>query len=219
MERTTVARPASDLSAFVPIEPLHVSLEAWVRRRLGKTDHERRVAQIAAALFDLTPDLHGLTRRSRSLLLAAALVHDVGRWDDNDDHASVGASMVLEDPRLGLSASMRRALAFLTQHHRGAVPEIGEDEILIDDDNHDEMRTVLGLLRASDTLDSRSIEAPRLLFLRRQRRIQIRCFLRQPDERAEKSFCRPKKYRLLEEMLSCTVELDVQVGDAEMLLG
>lgn len=219
MDRGTVARSSSDLSAFTLSEPLHVSLEAWTRRRVGKTDHERRVAQIAAALFDLTSDLHDLNRRSRSILLGAALVHDVGRSEGSDDHAVVGAGMILEDSRLALTPSQRRALAYLTRYHRGQVPEIGEDEILDGGDNHDEMLKILGLLRAADTLDCRSIDPPRLLLVRRNRRVQIRCFLRQPDERARKAFSRPKKYRLLEETLNCTVELDVQDGDAEMLLG
>lgn len=219
MDRQTIARPGSDLSAFTPSESLHITLEAWTKRRLGATDHERRVAQIAAALFDITRDLHDLSRRSRSILIAAALVHDVGRCEGADDHATVGAQMVFADPRLPLTSSQRRALAYLTQYHRGHVPEAGEDDVLEIDDNHDELLMILGLLRASDTLDSRSIEAPRLLLVRRQRAIQIRCFLRQPDERARKSFCRPKKYRLLEQMLNCTVELDIQDGDAEMLLG
>jgi exopolyphosphatase/pppGpp-phosphohydrolase len=219
MDRQTIARPTPDLSAFALTEPLHISLEAWTRRRLGKTDHERRVAQIAAALFDLTQDLHNLSRRSRSILVAAALIHDVGRSEGADDHATVGAQMIFDDPRLSLTPSQRRALAYLSQHHRGQVPELGEDDILSDDDNREELLKILGLLRASDTLDSRSIEAPRLLLVRRHRGIQIRCFLRHPDDRARKAFCRPKKYRLLEATLNCTVELDVQDGDAEMLLG
>ena len=217
MDRQTIARSAADLSAFTPNESLHITLEGWARRKLGKTDHERRVAQIAAALFDITHDLHDLSRRNRSMLLAGALVHDVGRSEGVDDHATVGARMVLDDPRLPLTASQRRALAYLTQYHRGQIPEAGDDDLLDADDNHDEMLTILGLLRASDTLDSRSIEAPRLLLVRRQRVIQIRCFLRQPDERARKSFCRPKKYRLLEQTLNCAGELDIQDGDAEML--
>ena len=219
MDRQTIARPSSDLAAFTLTESLHITLESWAKRHLGKTDHERRVAQIAAAMFDLTNDLHNLTRRGRSMLVAAALVHDVGRSEGADDHEIVGAQMIFSDPRLPLSPSQRRALAYLTQYHRGQVPEAGEDDVLSDDDNHDELLTILGLLRASDTLDSRSIEAPRLLLVRRNRRIQIRCFLRQPDDRARKAFCRAKKYRLLEQTLSCTVELDIQDGDAEMLLG
>src|SRR5665213_3343612 len=75
MDRQAIARPSSDLCAFALTESLHTRLEGWTRRRLGKTDHERRVAQVAGALFDLTHDLHNLSRRSRSILLAAALVH------------------------------------------------------------------------------------------------------------------------------------------------
>src|ERR1700736_4504107 len=96
MDRATFAlsRVAS------PKPPAHQELSpisTWVRRRLGNIDHEKRVFQIAGALFDMTRDLHGLGRRSRWALHAAALVHDVGRSVDPDDHPAIGSEMLLED--------------------------------------------------------------------------------------------------------------------------
>jgi len=87
-----------------------------------------------------------------------------------------------------------------------------------DGDDHAGLLKVLGLLRASDTLDSRSIDAPRLVLMRRDRNVQVWCFLREPDERAEKAFARRKKYRLLEQTLNCSVDVQVQTGDAHLLV-
>src|SRR3954468_17714144 len=42
--------------------------ERWAHRRLGKLDHERRVDQIAQAIFDLTRPMHGLGAPERRLL-------------------------------------------------------------------------------------------------------------------------------------------------------
>ena len=223
MDRATIARSESDfdsspLSDPTLSDPAHAALEAWVRRRLGDSGHERRVANIARAIFDLTQDLHDLSRRARWTLIAAALVHDVGRCADHEDHARAGADMILADASLPLSPTARRWIAYLTLHHRGPVPDVGKDSLLRPGDDAPGLLKVLALLRAADTLDSRSIEPPRVLLMRRQSHLQISCFLREPSARAEKAFCRPKKFRLLEQTLDCHVDVEIHLGDARMLL-
>jgi exopolyphosphatase/pppGpp-phosphohydrolase len=217
MERATIPGRRFNSQSSPFSDATHIHLETWVRRRLGSSDHERRVAQIAGAMFDLTQEMHDLSRRARWTLIAAAVVHDVGKGIDRDDHARAGADALLSDPTLPLSSTVRRWLAYLTLYHRGRVHEPEKHEILRDGDDPAGLLKVLALLRASDTLDSRSIEPPRLLLISRDRQLQIRCFLREYDERAHKTFCRRKKYRLLEETLDCTVDVQIQTGDAQML--
>ena len=214
MDRATFARPLIDSDRFAATNRPHQDLQSWVRRRVENIDHEQRVLQIAEALYDLTADLHGLGRRAKWALSAAALVHDVGRSVDPDDHPQIGADMLLSDASLRLPAESRRCLAYLTLHHRGPVPDLGRDKILRANDDRTAMLKVLGLLRAADTLDNRSIDPPRLLIMRRESRVQVRCIVRERASRAEKAFCRPKKYRLLEDTLGCSVDVEVQVGDS-----
>jgi exopolyphosphatase/guanosine-5'-triphosphate,3'-diphosphate pyrophosphatase len=216
MERAISSRPSVRTESG--LDRAHEELESWAARFLGDTAHERRVAQISGAMFDLLTDLHKLDRRAQWALTAAALIHDVGRGIDADDHANAGAGAILKDPSLRLSDPERRSLAYLTLHHRGSVPELGHDQILRDEDDRPGLYKALGLLRAADTLDSRSIDPPRLLLARRSTHLQICCYLREACQRAEKSFCRRKKYRLLEEAVGCTVDVTVQVGEAQMLL-
>lgn len=188
-------------------------LAAWAGRRLGNIEHERCVLQIAGALFDLTRDLHGLGRTGRRLLCAAALLHDVGRSVDPAEHERIGAEMILSDPRLRLPADTRRQLAYLTLYHRGPVPDLARDEILSAVDDRRSLRKILGLLRAADTLDSRSVDPPRLLLVRRGRQIKICCNILSRPEKARKVFCRAKKYRLLEQTIRCSIEIQVQIDD------
>jgi exopolyphosphatase/pppGpp-phosphohydrolase len=218
MERAAFARSPVSSESTAPFDSNHEQLETWVHKHLGAVAHERRVAQIAGAIFDLTRDLHQLDRRAHWMLIAAALVHDVGRGTDPEDHARIGAEAIFSDLRLPLTTSVRRSLAYLTRYHRGPVPQCGEDDVLREADNPQDLLKVLALLRASDTLDSRSIEPPRLLLARRGTDLQICCYLREPCERAQKAFCRPKKYRLLEQTLDCTVDVSVRLGDAQLLL-
>jgi exopolyphosphatase/pppGpp-phosphohydrolase len=192
-----------------PAERSFPSLEAWVGRKSGPIDHEIRVAEIADALFNLTRDLHGLGAQDLLTLKSAALVHDVGRAIDPKNHAEVGANLVLEDSALSLRALQRRWLAYLTLYHRGPVPALGEDRILIAEDDGPRLLKLLALLRAADTLDSRSMEPPRLVLRRRGRRVRIWCVVRENASEAREAFCRPKKFRLLEQTLNCRVVVQV----------
>lgn len=185
---------------------------AWVRRRLGGTAHERRVARIASRMFDLTAARHGLSARHRRLLRLAAIVHDVGRCVNDDDHPQEGAYLLLADHALPLSAQDRRLLAFLTRYHRGAVPEPGFERILRRDDPREPAYKLLGLLRAADALDKRPQrrEPPRLRLTLDGPRLRVDCLVRKRPRRTEKTLTQPAKFRLLEELTGCRVHVRVR---------
>src|SRR5579864_1264264 len=107
MERGRVAREPVDSEPSLLFDQTHALLENWVRRHLGSSEHERRVAQVAGSLFDLTQDLHDLSRRALWMLTAASLLHDVGRGFDPEDHAVAGADQIRSDRSLPLSSTMR----------------------------------------------------------------------------------------------------------------
>jgi exopolyphosphatase/guanosine-5'-triphosphate,3'-diphosphate pyrophosphatase len=192
----------------------HRLLQRWAARQLGSLDHERRVADIADTLFALIRARHGLGAHHRRLLAWAAIVHDVGRCDGEDGHEIVGAKMILRDESLPLTSSERRALGYLTRYHRGPVPDAGGDRVLRDGDDHDALRLTLALLRAADALDSRSLESPRLVFTMRCDRLRIACYLDDDCAKARKVYRRRKKFKLLEQLLSCRVEIDVRFAEA-----
>ena len=181
------------------------ALARWTASHLGRIDHERRVAQIACSLFDLTGAFHDLSGADRRLLRMAAIVHDVGRAVDRETHPHHGARMVREHRDLPLSGGERRSLAYLTRYHRGRVPATRRDNILRKKDNHDRMRVLLALLRAADGLDSRTAETPRLRLSLEGRRVRIHCQLEQNTPKARRLYTRRKKFRLLEELLGCRV--------------
>jgi exopolyphosphatase/guanosine-5'-triphosphate,3'-diphosphate pyrophosphatase len=190
----------------------HRTVEAWVARQLGSVEHERRVAEIAGRMFHLTRALHGLALGDLRLLQLAAVVHDVGRAVCDETHPEDGARMVLSEAKLPLDDAERRQLAYLTRYHRGRVPEAGADEILWPADDADRLLRVLALLRASDALDGRSIESPRIILAlagSRTPRLQVSCYLENDSAKARKVYGRRKKFRLLEEQLGCRVEITI----------
>lgn len=191
----------------------HHVVERWAQRRLGRIDHERRVAGIAETLFQLTRKLHELGIAELRLLRLGCLVHDVGRRISDKRHPTIGARMLSKDRYLPLSDSERRALIYFTRFHRGAVPELGFDEVLLSGDGRKRLRILIALLRAADSLDNRQLTPPRLVFTMRGRRLQILCYLDDVNGKARRVYRRRKKFRLLEDLLDCKVDIQIEESD------
>ncbi|HXE54775.1 MAG TPA: HD domain-containing protein [Tepidisphaeraceae bacterium] len=205
------------MSSAFPPQALHSAslvqraVEKWVAHHLGSIQHELRVKEIAGKLFDLTWPLHGRGRNTRRMLELAAVVHDVGRCIDEETHPRQGARMLLAASQLPLDDTQRRALAFLTRHHRGKEPT-PDSKYLQPGDDFDHLLLVLGFLKAADALDSRAIESPELTFALAGRRLQITCHLENDTPKARKIYTRRKKYRMLEHLLGCRVEVQIALA-------
>jgi hypothetical protein len=217
-------------------DPAFAAVGRWVKRHLGDSAHEHRVADIGSTLFDLTAPLHDLDARPwNDLLRLAALVNDVGRCHGEENHPADGAAMLLSATSLPLSADQRRALAYLTLYHRGAVPDLRDDDVLHPEDDAEGLLKVLALLRAADALDSRSLESPRLVFAwhgagagagagsgaaakagprAATPRLGVTCYLQNDSAKARRVYQRRKKFRLLEDLLGCRVEVDIVLAQA-----
>src|SRR5207342_1701092 len=98
-----------------------------------------------------------LDASDKRILELACIVHDIGRKVDVKHHPDVGAKMLLADSWLPVNESERRCVAYLTRYHRGAVPEVGFDEVLTGSENRRRMRIVLSIVRAADALDGRQL--------------------------------------------------------------
>lgn len=211
--RRCVANSGSVMSSDLLREPNCLKFHAlarWVKGHLKTIDHERRVAGIAARLFDLTGLKHGMTAEDLRLLRLAAMVHDVGRVQDVELHPEIGAEMVRRDQALPLTNPERRWLAYLTRYHRGRVPRLGRDDVLRSKDDHHRLWQLLAILRAADALDSRATDIPDdLRFRLEDGQLRIICRLPQENRRAHRTYSRRKKFRLLEKMLDCDVRVTV----------
>ena len=197
------------------------AVERWVRRQLGAVQHELRVAEIGATVFELTSPLHRLEAAADARLLRlACLVHDVGRCVDDAEHPAEGAAMLLADDSLPLSAAERRSLAYLTLYHRGDVPDLGDDDVLHPGDDHARLLKLLAMLRCADGLDSRSLESPRLVFALlagaadAPPQLRVTCYLQSDNPKVRRVYSRRKKFRLLEQTLGCRVEVEVATAQA-----
>jgi hypothetical protein len=92
-----------------------------------KIGHSKHVARLALALYDGLPTdgvLRGPKRETyRWILLAAALMHEVGRSRTNSGYHKMSARMVRKvEPPLGWTAADLRIAALVVRYHRGALP-------------------------------------------------------------------------------------------------
>lgn len=187
--------------------------QRWVQRRLGRIGHERRVMALASTFFDLLSDLHGLGSAHRRMLRLGCMLHDVGRSVEDRRHPAIGSEMIQEDASLPVSSDDRRRLAYLTRYHRGAVPEAGYDGILRSGDGRKAMRRILAILRAADTLDNRNVNPPEIHITRKNRKLRITCLIESDCAKSKRAFARRKKFRLLEDLLDCKVEVELQIAE------
>lgn len=188
------------------------SVRRWSEKRLGTLRHELRVARLASSLFELTRPFHELTSEHHRLLRLASILHDVGRCRGERNHARRGAAMLLRDRHLPLTPPERRILAYLTRYHRGPVPSVGDDGILIRGDGRAHAWRLLALLRVADALDCRSLPAPGVTFQLRADVLRTTCVL--PDgvstDRARDAFDKRKKFKLAERALGLRVSVKIK---------
>lgn len=124
-------------------------------RRLGFDErHAQRVAHFAGRLFDDLEGLHQLPHEWRSVLLVAALLHDVGYAVSRQKHHRHSAYLVEHADLPGLSDRGRLLASRLTRFHRRRPPKKGHPGLdgLLDDEVR-VVRRLAPLLRLADALD------------------------------------------------------------------
>ena len=174
----------------------------------GCTPHERRVARIAVRLFDLLADLHGLGKPHRRVLRVAALLHDLAKPEGNAGHAARGAAEIRAHPALKLTRPARSAVAFLVRHHCGKPPRARACAGVPESDMK-ALRTLLGLLRAADGLDSRRASASSIVVRRKGRRLRVRVVAERRVSKLRRAIRRKSKFDLLERGLRLRVRIRI----------
>lgn len=102
-------------------------VQVWSRYRDPRPQHSKRVQQIALGLYDQLARLGMIRnddRRYRSVLAAAALMHDVGRWAAKSNHHKKSYKLIMKFPHpLSWEPEMINVAAFLARYHRGSLPQ------------------------------------------------------------------------------------------------
>lgn len=131
-----------------------ISAEELAAEYLPDLTHSRQVARLAAALFDACADLHYLGTREKTLLVTAALVHDVGWREGQLRHHKRAFAAILDRPPDGLSPRETLIVANVARYHRKALPKLSHPGFArLAPPDRETVRRLGALLRIADGLD------------------------------------------------------------------
>ena len=130
-----------------------------VGRRFGYEEtHAHQVARLAERIFDylMRSDLAVLDRHHRTLLSAAALLHDAGYHIAHDSHHKHSLYLIRNSELTGFSESEREVIANVARYHRGPEPkERHEEYAALDETDRQTVTSLAAILRIADALDRR----------------------------------------------------------------
>jgi exopolyphosphatase / guanosine-5'-triphosphate,3'-diphosphate pyrophosphatase len=128
---------------------------AAVGRRFGFDEpHARQVARLALQVFDQLAALHGLPASSRSVLEAAALLHDVGHAVSPQRHHKHTFYLVQNADIAGFSDQERLLVALVARYHRRTPPDRGRPDLeALGPTELRQLRRLVAILRVADALD------------------------------------------------------------------
>ncbi len=126
-----------------------------VGRRFGyEVGHAHQVARLAGKIFDFLASAEALTRHHRTLLLAGALLHDVGYHIANDSHHKHSLYLIANSELTGFSESERAVIANIARYHRGPLPKNRHLEFAaLNTADRETVCRLGGIVRLADALD------------------------------------------------------------------
>lgn len=182
-----------------------------VGRRFGyEESHSHQVARLAEKIFDSLAPHENLTRHQRTLMSAAALLHDVGYHIAHESHHKHGLYLIKNSELTGFSEAERAVIANIARYHRGSHPKERHAEYAALNTADRETVCRLGaIVRIADALD-RSHDS-RVTDLRCTRegdvvQIQMRSAVDCENELREAS----RKCEMFEQAFQCNLKFNVR---------
>lgn len=130
-----------------------------VGRRFGYEEaHAHQVTRLAERIFDylMRSGMTPLVRHHRTLLSAAALLHDVGYHIAHESHHKHSLYLIKNSELTGFSEAERDVIANVARYHRGSEPrERHESFAALNQADRDTVCALAAILRIADALDRR----------------------------------------------------------------
>jgi exopolyphosphatase/guanosine-5'-triphosphate,3'-diphosphate pyrophosphatase len=126
-----------------------------VGRRFGYEEaHSHQVARLAEKIFDSLAEAENLTRPQRTLLSAAALLHDVGYHIAHESHHKHSLYLIENSELTGFSEAERAVIANVARYHRGSLPKERHLEYAsLNTADRETVFKLAAILRLADALD------------------------------------------------------------------
>ena len=116
--------------------------------------HCRHVAKLCMSIFDALVKEHGMNRRERMLLEAAAMVHEIGMFIRSSGHNLHGQYIIANSEIFGLKREELDIVGNVIRYHRGTPPAATDiDYIALQREERILVLKMVSILRAADALD------------------------------------------------------------------
>lgn len=158
---------ASGLAAYPDVR------DAAVRNLAARYDgdplHSAHVEKLALVLFDGLAELgvHAGDPTERSLVSAAAALHDIGMAVGYDDHHKHGRYLLVTNGLPGFSPAETAVVGQAIRYHRKGNPTLGPFSALVTDADDDRLVRMVALLRMAEGMERGHDGAVRSVDLRR----------------------------------------------------
>ncbi|MGA2761991.1 MAG: Ppx/GppA phosphatase family protein [Spirochaetia bacterium] len=161
-DKFSVRRPASDESTIEDAVALG-------RKYSFDEAHSVHVARLAGQLFDQLSAVHGLGSRDKRLLMAAAVLHDIGDFVSLKGHHKHSLYLISRAEISGFSQSEMFLIANIARYHRKSAPSVRHDEFaLLSSADRERVRRLAAILRIADALDKEHREKIQQIEVRRK---------------------------------------------------
>jgi len=126
-----------------------------VGRRFGyEESHARQVAKLAEKMFDSLASSEDLSRHQRTLMLAGALLHDIGYHIAHESHQKHALYLIRNSELTGFSEAERAVIANIARYHRGSLPKKRHFAYAaLNVPDRDIVCKLAGIVRLADALD------------------------------------------------------------------
>lgn len=145
----------ADLPPVPDVEDLKLRDVFAIGRRFGyEEQHALQVASVAETIFDALAPHFDLDRKKRTLLSAAALLHDVGYHISHESHHKHSLYLIKHSEMTGFSESEKALIANIARYHRKSLPGRSHpDYAVLNKRDKTTVRKLSSILRLADGLD------------------------------------------------------------------
>ncbi len=126
-----------------------------IGRRFGyEENHALQVANLAERIFDSLAPIYNLERHHRTLLSAAALLHDVGYHISHESHHKHSLYLIKHSEMIGFTETEKQIIANVARYHKGSLPKEKHADFMNLNESDRFVTAKLGaILRLADALD------------------------------------------------------------------
>lgn len=121
--------------------------------------HARHVTRLALMLFDALAPMHQLAAADRRILLAGAMLHDIGVFIDHRRHHKHSLYIIAQSNLPGFTPHEIQLVANVARYHRKGGPTPSHESFArLDEDDRQRVRMLASILRVADALDREHLQ-------------------------------------------------------------